>query len=587
VTVRVKLLLLLSAALAVTTMVSSMLRLRWTRSRLESQLQETAKSTAEAIASELQKRLPDTDTDEDVKDLLQRLLAHHPVVSEIVWLPESDEEIAKTFSIQPDMEEAIVARRQRTQSPRVRTERQRREDARRALLDHGQSSRRPGSRTVESLLRTTGTVDPGRWPAPVAPEPSPPQGRTVRTGERGQTAVYEFRTLVEPDGARRGELTIAVSREPIEQLIREEKIASTVITAAAMGLLVLFTLLVVDRVVGRPVNELSTAMKRVESGDLSPRVEPRRNDELGRLQHGFNDMIGRLQEADAEIRAFNRRLADEVRRATDDLATKNEALSRLNRLLFETRRELGDKERLAALGQLAAQLAHEIGTPLGSVSGHLQLAISNRELPPAQKERLGVAVQELQRISTIVRDYLDSTRRVAPARAEVDVTQTVDDALGIALGAGERQSVRVERALHDPGRITSDAGLLRQILINLLTNAADAVVAAHPDGSGTVIVAAERSGDRVRLSVADNGHGIAAEDLARIFEPFYTTKGRGKGTGLGLAICRELAIALGGRISVDSAPGRGSRFELEIPLEPPPPIEQSGDWQALDRAARR
>ena len=585
--VRIKLLLLLSAALVVTTTISTVLRLRWTRVRLESQLKETAQSTAEAIAAELLKRLPDTDTDDDVKEMLQKMLARHPVVSDLEWAPDSDEEIAKTFSIQPDMEEAVVARRPRAQSVRIRTERQRREDARRALLDHGQSSRRPGTRVVDSLLRSSGTIDASRWPAPATPQPSPPQGRTVRTGERGTTSVYEVKLPVPPEGARRGELTIAVTRQPIERLLTDEKIASTVITAAAMGLLVIFTLLVVDRVVGRPVNELGAAMKRVEAGDLSPRVDPRRNDELGNLQHGFNDMIGRLQEADGEIRAFNRRLADEVRGATDDLATKNDALRRLNRLLFETRRELGDKERLAALGQLAAQLAHEIGTPLGSVSGHLQLALSSREVPGPQKERLQVAVQELERISHIVRDYLDSTRRVEPERTQVDVGQTLDDALGIVLGAGGRQAAKVERVIDDDARtITSDAGLLRQILINLLSNAADAVVHAHPDG-GAVMVRAVRIGDRLHLSVADNGPGIAPEDLARIFEPFYTTKGRGKGTGLGLAICRELAIALGGRISVDSTPGQGSRFELELPIELPAPQPNTGEWPVERTDQRR
>src|SRR5688572_30403029 len=190
-TVRAKLLLLLSAALVITTTASTFLRLLWTRLRLESQLRETARSTADAIAGELQKRLPDTDTDDDVKEVLQRLLARHPVVSDLEWAPDTDEEVAKTFSLQPDMEEAVVARRPRAQSARVRTERQRPEDARRALLDHGQSSRRPGTRVVDALLRSSGTVDAARWPPPAIPLPSPPQGRTVRTGERGTTLVYE------------------------------------------------------------------------------------------------------------------------------------------------------------------------------------------------------------------------------------------------------------------------------------------------------------------------------------------------------------------------------------------------------------
>src|SRR5439155_3595664 len=112
-------------------------------------------------------------------------------------------------------------------------------------------------------------------------------------------------------------------------------------------------------------------------------------------------MLARLQDADTEIRAFNRRLADEVRAATLDLARKNDALGQLNRLLLEARRQLGDKERMAALGQLAAQLAHEIGTPLGSVSRHLQLALTGRDVPAPLKDRLQVATRELERVSKI------------------------------------------------------------------------------------------------------------------------------------------------------------------------------------------
>src|SRR5207245_2768879 len=108
----------------------------------------------------------------------------------------------------------------------------------------------------------------------------------------------------------------------------------------------------------------------------------------------------------------------------------------------------------------------------------------------------------------------------------------------------------------------TDPGLLRQILVNLLTNSIDAI-AARGDGSGSrdrghIAVAASARDGAVEIQVRDDGVGIAADDVARIFEPFYTTKGRGKGTGLGLAICRELAHALGGRIAVDSKPGAGS-----------------------------
>jgi signal transduction histidine kinase len=236
---------------------------------------------------------------------------------------------------------------------------------------------------------------------------------------------------------------------------------------------------------------------------------------------------------------------------------------------------------------LAAQLAHEIGTPLGSVSGHLQLALSTRDVPASLKDRLQVATRELERVSKIVRDYLDSTRTVAPERVPVNVERVVDEALGIAMGGEARARIDVDKAIaKDAAEAETDPGLLRQILVNLITNAVDAVAQQIGETSGTsrdasrelvaggspvrkergkISVSALAQASVVSLAVRDDGVGIAPEDAARIFEPFYTTKGRGKGTGLGLAICRELATALGGRITVDSAPGRGSTFTLTLP----------------------
>ena len=303
-------------------------------------------------------------------------------------------------------------------------------------------------------------------------------------------------------------------------------------------------------------------MRRVEGGMLDERVPVATHDEVGALSRGFNAMLSRLAEADGEIRAFNRRLADEVKAATLDLARKNETLAQLNRLLRETRQELGDKERLAALGQLAAQLAHEIGTPLGSVSGHLQLALSGRDVPQSLKDRLQVATRELERVSKIVRDYLDSTRTVAPERVPVDVERVVDEALGICISAEARARIDVQKTIEAAAaHAETDPGLLRQILVNLITNAVDAV----PEDGGHIRIEAATRRAWWRSPSSTTASASRAEDAARIFEPFYTTKGRGKGTGLGLAICRELATALGGRITVESAPGRGSTFTVTLP----------------------
>jgi len=345
--------------------------------------------------------------------------------------------------------------------------------------------------------------------------------------------------------------------------------------------------LITNRVIGRPLEVLATAMRAVEGGDLSRRIPVATVDEFGRLSQGFNRMLEQMSRADAQIRAFNQRLAAEIEAATKDLSEKNTTLNQLNRLLADMRRDNASKVQLATLGQLAAQLAHEIGTPLSSVSGHLQLALLQRDLQPALRDRMEVASREIERISRIVRDYLDSTRPLEPERKATDLPRLLDEAIELTRAVNRQgaRRVRVVRELDADSEalraLITDPGLLRQILVNLLTNAIDAVVGsggAEATGGqtqdqtqeGRVTLAARAEEDHVLITVSDTGHGIPADDLSRIFEPFYTTKGRGKGTGLGLAICRQLTAALGGTISVESAPNRGSTFFIRLPNSGPP-----------------
>jgi len=356
---------------------------------------------------------------------------------------------------------------------------------------------------------------------------------------------------------------------PLESQLRKEDQRLSLLFGG--GLLVVLALLsgfITDRLVGRRLEGLLDGMRDVSGGDLSRRVVDEANDEVSQLSRGFNQMLERLSVADAEIRAFNQRLASEVQAATRDLSEKNLVLAQLNRLLNDMRRENASKVRLATLGQLAAQLAHEIGTPLSSVSGHLQLALLQQDLSPQLRERLDVATREIARISSIVRDYLDSTRPLEPERKATAIGRLIEEAVevtrGVEPGVGPAVSWLVSP---DIGELITDPGLLRQVLVNLVSNGLDAV-----EGGGEVRVEARLDGgDAVQITVSDTGPGIAPDALKRIFEPFYTTKGRGKGTGLGLAICRQLTIALGGTINVDSEPGNGSTFKLRLPLGGPGP----------------
>ena len=374
---------------------------------------------------------------------------------------------------------------------------------------------------------------------------------------------YPVQESVDLQGPWKATLLLHWNLGAVEAVLRASERWAMLLGAVQLVALVLLVGFLVDRTVVKRLDALGAAMRDVERGDLGRRVQVKSvEDEVGQLSHGFNRMLDQLSAADSEIRAFNQRLAQEIAAATQDLSKKNVALGQMNRLLIDLRRENASRVRLATLGQLAAQLAHEIGTPLSSVNGHLQLALLQRDLPQALRERLEVSVREIARIGRIVRDYLDSTRSMEPERKPASLRKILAEAVEVA--GADRAPIAVQIDA-DPPDFHTDAGLLRQIVINLLTNGLDAV-----EKGGRVSLTAEPKQDEVVILVRDTGTGIPPDDLRRIFEPFYTTKGRGKGTGLGLAICRELVAALGGKIEVESTAGEGSVFTVRLPLRQAP-----------------
>ena len=385
----------------------------------------------------------------------------------------------------------------------------------------------------------------------------------------GSAQEQPIELAVDLQGPWKATLVMKWTLGQVEAMLKKEEQISLIFAAVFVVGLTLVSGLITQRIIGRPLEALAAAMRDVEGGDLGRRLSVDNVDEVGRLSHGFNRMLERLSLADAQIRAFNQRLAAEIEAATHDLSEKNATLAQLNRLLNDMRLDNASKVRLATLGQLAAQLAHEIGTPLSSVSGHVQLALRERELPAALRERLDVSAREIERISKIVRDYLDSTRPLEPERQATALPRLLEEAVeivrGVAPGKQGAQASIVWTVAPGVGDVVTDPGLLRQIVVNLLSNALDAV-----DRNGNIELEAHPVDDDVLIRVSDTGHGIAPDDLRRIFEPFYTTKGRGKGTGLGLAICRQLTAALGGTISVESEAGKGSTFFVRIPRQGPP-----------------
>jgi signal transduction histidine kinase len=217
------------------------------------------------------------------------------------------------------------------------------------------------------------------------------------------------------------------------------------------------------------------------------------------------------------------------------------------------------QERLASIGRLGAGVAHEIGNPL---AGLLMVAhnLEREDSPSDLKERLGAIVQQGHRIDEIVKALVTFARVERPERRQtrrVSLEQVVKDAVALVTMTRRR---RFEVALEPQLSVTGIEGELMQVLVNLLSNASD----ASKDDS-VVVITGQRLGDEVELTVGDTGVGMPAEVQARLFEPFFTTKEPGKGTGLGMSIVYSLVRAHGGRVSVESAVGRGTTILLRFP----------------------
>ena len=216
---------------------------------------------------------------------------------------------------------------------------------------------------------------------------------------------------------------------------------------------------------------------------------------------------------------------------------------------------------------MAATIAHELGTPLNSVLGYTQL-LRRESWPADEREKLAIIESQVQRMIETMRSVLDRTRDRELERAPVALGPLVTEALTMVSSRLAGRDLALEnRVPPDLPPVPADAAALRQVLLNLLTNAIDAT---EPPGTITVgasLLSANGSGRQIELRVADSGHGMSTEALGRVFEPFYTTKAPGSGTGLGLAIVDHIVRAHGGQVLVESAPERGTTMRIRLPLE--------------------
>jgi signal transduction histidine kinase len=253
----------------------------------------------------------------------------------------------------------------------------------------------------------------------------------------------------------------------------------------------------------------------------------------------------------------------------------------LSKRLHEAQRQMMNVEKLAVMGQLTANFAHEIGTPLNAVGGHLQLLreefSQNPPLPSEasdrQSARFEIIAGQLLRIENIVKGFLQTTSKPASQRQLVDLNGLVDKTLAIVGpridSLGLNLECRLDRKLGPVRVVASD---LEQILLNLFNNSMDSLhTKSERAGGGKLNLKVSSRMDRLNnedwaeILVHDGGTGIKKEDLKNIFKPFFTTKPPGEGTGLGLTICQQLAAKYGGHLSIDSKDGSWTEVRLRFP----------------------
>lgn len=288
-----------------------------------------------------------------------------------------------------------------------------------------------------------------------------------------------------------------------------------------IALAALLTLLV-RRYVGRPVEEFASAIQRLSEG-RSPR----------RLQE-----VPWPAELEGAAREFDRLVAG--------LSTARAQLERGLEERVGLQERVREKEHLAALGTLAAGVAHQIATPLSVIGGRAEGMLRRSQQPPDDARSLRIIRDQSQRISRIVRNLLHFARRPEPELRPVEVGEVVDRALELFAGELDDLEIQVEREVDAPVWIRSDPELLEEVLVTLLDNALHAL--REPGAEPRLRLSVHSTDDQTVIELRDGGTGIPEEAVGRVFEPFFTT--RSGGTGLGLSVAETIVEQLGGRLEI-------------------------------------
>ena len=370
----------------------------------------------------------------------------------------------------------------------------------------------------------------------------------------GPVGLHLVAVPLERQHQRYGAVVVAVGMDALRRVQDQSRQAALVFAVVAILLLVLVLDRLTRRFVHEPLAAVLATMSRASAGDLAARAPRVRQDEIGTVAEGLNGLLERMGR-------FNETLRSEVLRATEELRNSNRALLATAQRLFDARRELAQGQRLALAGQMAASVAHQVGTPLNVISGYVQLLKARQPAGSGDAARLATIQEQIARVTTIVQSLLDRTRLpaltlrpLAPGELVAGLAELVRPSL---VGHGIELELEVAPGLPAVGadRCPARAGALEPRQQRGRRDAQRRAAAAR----GAAAPSRCRAGGG-GLGRRDHGRGAA-----RVFDPLYTTKPPGKGTGLGLPILREVVEAHGGTVRLESRPGEGTTALVCLP----------------------
>ncbi|MEI6732736.1 MAG: ATP-binding protein [Comamonadaceae bacterium] len=361
-----------------------------------------------------------------------------------------------------------------------------------------------------------------------------------------------------------GIVDVAYSLDEMDQTMKSHAIH---VISISIGFIVLFSLtigLLLQRLIYLPLKDLETGAKDVAGGRLDQAIPVRSGDEFGVVAGSFNQMTTALNESRQEMQNLVQTLELKVSERTQELLV--------------AKAEVAQGEKLASIGVLASGIAHELNNPLTGVLTFTSLMRKKAQEGSEDAEDLDLVIRETKRCASIIKRLLDFAREKVPVKGYFSLDRVIEDTVRFVERPASLQQIDIAIDI-DPGlpQIWGDADLIKQVVLNLLVNAQQAI-----DGKGHITVRSRpytaptkdaKAGvdamPMVEIAVIDTGCGIPSANLQRIFDPFFTSKEVGKGTGLGLSVSYGIVKAHGGKITVESLVGTGTTFRIYLPITPP------------------